>query len=175
MSTDTPDPALQLAREIEDCLKQGWFSGDLAAVAALIRPALERPEGWEWTHEHDAALIRRDGMMCEQHPGKDFPHDNCAGPGQSWSVEGKDAVVAAMQQQDQAGFNEGRDAAANEARAKGIAWGTSAASLQGDADEIETVDAMLNKEFAAHEIETAIRALAPRHRISTLNPSQELA
>lgn len=52
----------------------------------------ERPANWEWTHERDAKLIARDGWMCEQHPGMEWPHDGCAGPGQAWIVEGKEAI-----------------------------------------------------------------------------------
>ena len=50
--------------------------------------------GWVWRHEHEGALIARDGWMCEQHPGREWPHDDCAGPGMPWCVEGKAAVTA---------------------------------------------------------------------------------
>lgn len=60
----------------------------------------ERPEGWEWFHEHDAKLIARDGLMCEAHPGLPFEHPpdrgwpQCPGPGMAWRVEGREAVEA---------------------------------------------------------------------------------
>ncbi len=55
---------------------------------------IERPAGWEFVHERQNDLIRRDGWMCEQHPGTEWPHDDCAGPGMPWIVEGKQAIVA---------------------------------------------------------------------------------
>lgn len=48
---------------------------------------------WQYTHERDADLIRKDGLMCEAHPGLEFGHDpDCDGPGMAWIVEGKEAV-----------------------------------------------------------------------------------
>ena len=55
-----------------------------------------RPDGWQWTHERNADLIRRDGLMCEQHPGLEFDHDGCAGPGMAWVIEGKEAFTQAL-------------------------------------------------------------------------------
>ncbi len=47
--------------------------------------------------EYQAALIRRDGFMCEQHPGLEFEHDpDCAGPGMPWVVEGREAITALL-------------------------------------------------------------------------------
>lgn len=59
--------------------------------SAAAAPVLH--SNWQYTHERDADLIRRDGMMCEAHPGLEFEHDpDCAGPGMAWVVEGKEAV-----------------------------------------------------------------------------------
>lgn len=55
-------------------------------------------EGWEWSHEHDAKLLARDGWMCERHPGVEWPHDDCAGPGQSWAIEGKEQILSLIEQ-----------------------------------------------------------------------------
>lgn len=56
-----------------------------------------RVKGWEFYHDHDAALIRRDGLMCEKHPGQEFEHDpDCGGPGQAWAIEGKENILAAI-------------------------------------------------------------------------------
>ncbi len=45
--------------------------------------------------EHQAALIRRDGFMCERHPGLEFEHDTeCAGPGMPWVIEGREEIAA---------------------------------------------------------------------------------
>lgn len=65
-------------------------------------------------------------------------------------------------------------AAANIARGMGIEWGLEAARLQRDVDEIETVDALLNKEAAAYAIETNIRALGfiAQHDPDHLNPAK---
>lgn len=49
---------------------------------------------WKYQHEHQADLIARDGWMCEKHPGREWPHDDCAGPGMPWIVEGKAAILA---------------------------------------------------------------------------------
>lgn len=55
----------------------------------------DRPDGWEWTHEHQWKLIERDGLMCEAHPGLPFEHDpECPGPGMPWMVEGRAAIEA---------------------------------------------------------------------------------
>jgi hypothetical protein len=45
-------------------------------------------------------LVNRDGWMCEEHPGVEFPHDDCAGPGMPWVVEGKDAILALRDKAD---------------------------------------------------------------------------
>lgn len=50
--------------------------------------------GWVYKHEHEGELIRRDGWMCEQHPGVEWPHGDCAGPGVPWIVEGKEQIRA---------------------------------------------------------------------------------
>ena len=52
--------------------------------------------GWEWYHEHQATLIARNGWMCEQHPGRPWPHDDCAGPGMPWMIEGRAAIEAVV-------------------------------------------------------------------------------
>lgn len=53
----------------------------------------KRPHGWQWTHEWQAKLIARDGLMCETHPGLDWPHDDCSGPGAPWLIEGKADIL----------------------------------------------------------------------------------
>jgi hypothetical protein len=55
---------------------------------------MERVAGWVWQHEHQAALVARDGWMCEAHPGTAWPHDDCAGPGMPWVVEGRESIQA---------------------------------------------------------------------------------
>lgn len=54
----------------------------------------DRPNGWEWTHERQAALIKADGLMCESHPGVEWPHGDCAGPGMPWMIEGREAITS---------------------------------------------------------------------------------
>lgn len=50
----------------------------------------EMARGWVWLHDHQARLIRRDGLMCERHPGRPFGHNpSCGGPGVPWIVEGR--------------------------------------------------------------------------------------
>lgn len=44
--------------------------------------------------ERGARLVARDGWMCEAHPGLEFPHDDCAGPGMPWEVSGKATILA---------------------------------------------------------------------------------
>lgn len=58
----------------------------------IVSAEISRRVSWKLTHERDAELLKRDGWMCEQHPGKEFPHDDCAGPGMPWIVEGKEAI-----------------------------------------------------------------------------------
>lgn len=56
----------------------------------------------EYSHERQAKLIRQDGMMCEAHPGLEFGHDpGCAGPGMPWMIEGKKAIVEAVEPERQ--------------------------------------------------------------------------
>lgn len=51
----------------------------------------------QYVHERDAELIRKDGLMCEAHPGLEFEHDpDCAGPGMAWAIEGKAAITSAL-------------------------------------------------------------------------------
>lgn len=64
--------------------------------------------------------------------------------------------------------------AANVARGMGIEWGMEAARLEHEADEIETVDALLNKEAAAYSIETNIRALVALEEAAPQNESDTL-
>lgn len=68
---------------LENRLKRAFDAGAKAAQTA----------GWQHTHERDAELIQRDGMMCEAHPGLEFGHDpECAGPGMAWLVEGRKQI-----------------------------------------------------------------------------------
>ncbi len=55
-----------------------------------------RPRGWVFDHERGAELIGRDGWMCERHPGLEFPHDDCPGPGMAWVIEGKQRILEVM-------------------------------------------------------------------------------
>lgn len=68
------------------------------ALAAIhqerTRDDILKHRGWEYTHDHQSKLIARDGWMCEKHPGTEWPHGDCAGPGQAWAVEGKEAICA---------------------------------------------------------------------------------
>lgn len=54
------------------------------------------PEGWQWLHEWQADLVARDGWMCEAHPGQEWPHGDCPGPGMPWMIVGREAVLAAL-------------------------------------------------------------------------------
>lgn len=73
-------------------------------LAALRQRASEsKPDGWEWTHEHQAKLIERDGWMCEAHPGREWPHEDCAGPGMPWMIEGRGRILAALHGPDAKG------------------------------------------------------------------------
>lgn len=54
------------------------------------------PDEWLWQHEHQGMLIERDGWMCEAHPGQSWPHDDCAGPGMPWSIEGRASIERAL-------------------------------------------------------------------------------
>ncbi len=73
-----------------------WYRlamGQAAQLSALRTAASEaRPKGWQWTHERQAELLARDGAMCEKHPGLDWPHGDCAGPGMPWMVEGRESI-----------------------------------------------------------------------------------
>lgn len=57
------------------------------------------PDYWEWTHERQAKLIEADGWMCEQHPGVQWPHGDCAGPGVPWMIEGRTAIERTIREQ----------------------------------------------------------------------------
>lgn len=70
-------------------------------LRAEIAQLSKRPDGWEYTHEHQGKLVQRDGMMCEQHPGLPFEHDPaCPGPGMPWMVEGRTAIEALRAEAD---------------------------------------------------------------------------
>lgn len=87
--------ARQIAEEIRDWLGiSGLVDGQgINEVAAIISRHLRSAPSWQYTHERDAELIRKDGMMCEAHPGLEFGHDpSCGGPGMAWTVEGRSAI-----------------------------------------------------------------------------------
>jgi hypothetical protein len=75
--------------------------------------------------EHQAVLIRRDGFMCEAHPGLEFEHDTgCAGPGMPWVIEGKDAITDALRQREQEVRAEERNVLACTVKAMRDEWET---------------------------------------------------
>jgi hypothetical protein len=57
---------------------------------------VSRPKGWVFDHEREAELLNADGWMCERHPGKEFPHDDCSGPGMIWILQGKEVITSAI-------------------------------------------------------------------------------
>lgn len=57
---------------------------------------VERPKGWLFAHEQEAELLNADGLMCEQHPGLEWPHDDCIGPGMAWMIAGKQSIKEAL-------------------------------------------------------------------------------
>ena len=59
----------------------------LSEQLAAFTDAAPKSAGWKYQHEHQNDLIGRDGWMCETHPGRYWPHDDCAGPGMPWSIE----------------------------------------------------------------------------------------
>lgn len=61
------------------------------------------------TAQRGADLIRRDGWTCEKHPGLEWPHDDCAGPGMPWVVEGKAEILALKAESYALGFNDGEE------------------------------------------------------------------
>lgn len=86
--------------EVTDFKVLNTMSGVLSQIdnmTARPSPEAERPKGWQYTHERQSELIKADGLMCEQHPGQEFDHDGCAGPGQPWMLEGKVAIEAEYQ------------------------------------------------------------------------------
>jgi hypothetical protein len=93
-----PDVLNKLA-DATECLlgdynydRDGWEQLKYAALAARRHIQLHG-QAWQYTHERDAELIRKDGMMCEAHPGLEFGHDpNCGGPGTPWVIEGRSAI-----------------------------------------------------------------------------------
>lgn len=65
------------------------------ALDAEAKLAGARPNGWKYVHDRDEELIYRDGLMCEKHPGYEWPHLDCPGPGMAWTIEGR-ALISAM-------------------------------------------------------------------------------
>ena len=46
-----------------------------------------------WARPENVVWYSVDGsMMCEAHPGKEWPHDDCAGPGMPWIVQGRTEI-----------------------------------------------------------------------------------
>lgn len=93
------------AGSVPDDDTQAYFRGGVngsyeieKAILALspdpdFSSRIRRDASWQFTHERDAELIRRDGLMCEQHLGLEFEHDpDCAGPGHAWVIEGKETI-----------------------------------------------------------------------------------
>lgn len=101
-----PDVLAHLASATEhllqhhDCDEHGHETWKYAAEAARKHISL-CTAGWQYVHERDAELIRKDGVMCEAHPGLEFGHDpQCSGPGMAWTIEGRSAIAAALSSRD---------------------------------------------------------------------------
>lgn len=43
--------------------------------------------------QRGADLIMLHSLMCEEHPGTEWPHDDCIGPGMPWQISGKDEIL----------------------------------------------------------------------------------
>jgi hypothetical protein len=76
------------------------ITGMQVCLAVELADRAMQRAGWQYVHDRERELIGRDGWMCEQHPGLEWPHDDgftgppCAGPGMAWKIEGKDAIRA---------------------------------------------------------------------------------
>lgn len=82
--------SLEEALEVHEHAERQWFA------AAELERAHRLAAEWRLRaarHETQAKLIERDGLMCETHPGTAWPHDDCAGPGMPWMIEGKDVIL----------------------------------------------------------------------------------
>ena len=43
--------------------------------------------------DHDQMFLAADGsMMCECHPGREWPHEDCPGPGMPWVLRGRTLI-----------------------------------------------------------------------------------
>lgn len=50
--------------------------------------------------DQDTMFMAADGsMMCERHPGQEWPHNDCAGPGMPWVLEGKSLIQRVINKQ----------------------------------------------------------------------------
>ena len=48
----------------------------------------------DYHDDEQTMFLAADGtMMCETHPGQEWPHDECVGPGTPWAVSGKTSIL----------------------------------------------------------------------------------
>lgn len=49
------------------------------------------------TADLNTVFLAADGsMMCESHPGHEWPHDDCAGPGMPWIIQGRTLIESVI-------------------------------------------------------------------------------
>jgi len=56
-----------------------------------------------YTADADMMFLAADGsMMCEAHPGHEWPHDDCVGPGTPWVLSGRTLIEEVLTAERQA-------------------------------------------------------------------------
>lgn len=64
-----------------------------AASPGAREAQLENKMDEPYKADHDTMFKAADGsMMCEAHPGREWPHDECPGPGMPWTVSGRTLI-----------------------------------------------------------------------------------
>lgn len=90
-------------RELPDSPKSfyahiGTLLSDLKDIPAASsrgerEAQLEKDMDGAYKADHDRIFKAADGsMMCEAHPGREWPHDECPGPGMPWVVSGRTLI-----------------------------------------------------------------------------------
>ena len=67
--------------------------GPTIILTSISLPPGETPQADLYAADCAEMFLAADGsMMCEKHPGWEWPHDACAGPGMPWSIQGRTLI-----------------------------------------------------------------------------------
>ena len=101
--SDLPAPAPCLNPDYCGTADANTICANCLPAAAAPAPGDTAPHGagnkMKQAYAADAAemFLAADGsMMCEKHPGREWPHDDCVGPGMPWVISGRTLIAEVL-------------------------------------------------------------------------------